>query len=65
MKDVGGEEGRDESVVGKRLEGMEESRLVKMVVDKLREDGGIGWWEEDEAMRRKLKLDNEVSRWID
>ena len=24
---------------------MEESRLVKMVVSKLKEDGGIGWWE--------------------
>ena len=28
---------------GKRLEGTEESRLVKMVVKKLREDGGIRW----------------------
>ena len=27
---------------GKRLEGMEESRLVKMVVEKLRDDRGIG-----------------------
>ena len=27
---------------GKRLEGMEESRQVKMVVEKLREDRGIG-----------------------
>ena len=29
-------------VFGKRLEGIEESRLVKMVMAKLREDGGIG-----------------------
>ena len=27
---------------GKRLEGMEERRLVKMVVEKLREGGRIG-----------------------
>ena len=26
---------------GKRLEGMEESRLVKIKVEKIREDGGI------------------------
>ena len=41
------EEKREEMkvVFGKRLERMEESRLVKMVVEKLREDGGIGWWE--------------------
>ena len=31
---------------GKRLEVLEESQLVKMVVEKLREDGGIGYWEE-------------------
>ena len=43
---------------GKRLVGMEESRLVKMMVEKLREDGGIGWWEEYEVLRRKLELDN-------
>ena len=43
---------------GKRLEGMEESRLVKMV-EKLREDGGIGWWEVYEVLRRKFELENE------
>ena len=45
---------------GKRLEGMEGSRLVKMVVEKLREDGGIGWWEVYEVLRRKFELYNEV-----
>ena len=44
---------------GKRLEGMEESRLVKVVMEKLREGGGIGWWEEYEFLRRKFELDNE------
>ena len=29
---------------GKRLKGMKENQLVKTVVEKLREDGGIGWW---------------------
>ena len=29
------------------------------MVEKLREDGGIGWWEEYEVLRRKIKLDNE------
>ena len=40
------EERREEMKVlsGKGLEGMEESQLVKMVVEKL--DRGIGWWEE-------------------
>ena len=31
-----------------RLEVLEEDRLVKRVVNKLREDGGFGWWEEYE-----------------
>ena len=44
---------------GKRLEGMEKIRLVKVVVEKLREGGGIGWWEEYEVLKRKFELDNE------
>ena len=35
-----------------RLEGMEGSRLVKMV-EKLREDGGIEWWEEYDVLDNK------------
>ena len=31
------------ALFGKRLIGMEESQLVKMVMEKLREDRGIGW----------------------
>ena len=38
---------------------MKESRLMEIVVEKLREDGGIGWWEEYEELRRKFELDNE------
>ena len=44
---------------GNRLVGMEESRLVKMVMEKLREDRGIGWWKECEVLRRTFELDNE------
>ena len=36
---------------GKRLKGMKEIRLVKMLVEKLREDEGIEW-EEYEVLRR-------------
>ena len=38
---------------------MDESQLVKMVVEKLREDGGIGWLEEYAVLRRGFELDNE------
>ena len=44
-------------LLGKTLEGMEESRLLKMVVEKLREDRGIGWWEGYETLRRMFELD--------
>ena len=45
MEEAGGERREEMKLLfGKRLEGMEESRLVKMVVEKLREDGEIGWW---------------------
>ena len=38
---------------------MEECQLVKMVVEKLRENGGIGWRQEYEVFRRTFELDNE------
>ena len=38
---------------------LEESRLVKMVVEKLRGGGGIGWLEEYDVLRRRFELDNE------
>ena len=59
MEKAGGKRGRNESVLGKRLEGMDESQLLKAVVGKLREDGGIGWREEYEVLRRNFELDNE------
>ena len=52
-----GEEKKE--LFGKRLKGMDESQLVKAVVKKLREDGGIGWREEYEVLRRKFEVDNE------
>ena len=57
MVEAGGK--REEMNVGKRLEVLEESRLVKKVVNKLREDGGLSWWEEYEVLRRKYELDSE------
>ena len=57
--EAGGEEERGEMSFGKRLEGMEENQLEKIVVDKLREDGGIGWWN-NTVLRRKYELVNEV-----
>ena len=33
----------------KRLELLEEAKLVKVIVNVLREDGRIGWWEEYEV----------------
>ena len=55
------EERREETKVlsGKKLERIEASWLVKMVVKKLR-DGGIGWWEEYEILRRMFELVSEV-----
>ena len=32
---------------------------MKMVMEKLREDRGMVWWEEYEVFRRNSKLDNE------
>ena len=43
MGEAGAEEGRDEGwLFGKILEGMEESRLVKMVIQKRKEDRVVG-----------------------
>ena len=42
------------------MEWMEESGLVKMTVEKLRENWGIGWLKEYEVLSRKFELDNEV-----
>ena len=56
MEKAGGEGKAKELLFGKRLEGIEESGLVKMVVDKLREDRGIGWWEGHGVLRRKYEL---------
>ena len=42
---------------GKRLKGIEGCLLMKMVVEILREDGGIEWWEEYKVLQRKFELD--------
>ena len=44
---------------GKILAVLQEGKLVKKVVDELREDGGFRWWEEYEVLRRKYELGSE------
>ena len=41
---------------GKRLENLEDSRLVKVVAEKLKNTGGVGWWEEYELLQRRYGL---------
>ena len=43
VEDAGRVERRDENFVWLEIGRIKESRLVKMMADKLREDGGIGW----------------------
>ena len=50
---------RGKVIFVKRLKVLEEGRLVKKVLNKLREDGGFGWWEEYEVLRRKYELKSE------
>ena len=38
---------------------MEEADWLKKEVNKLREDGGFGWWEECKVLRRKYELGSE------
>ena len=60
MEEAGGKEGEMKVMFGKRLEMLEEARFcLKKVVTKLREDGGFGWWEEYEVLRRKYELGSE------
>ena len=37
---------------------------MKMVVEKLREDRGIGWLERYEVLRRKFELDDAGGWWV-
>ena len=55
------EERREEWKVmfSKRLEVLDDCRLVKVVINILREDGGIGWLEEYEFLMSKYELCNE------
>ena len=52
------EERREERklLYGKRLENLEDSRLVKVVAEKLKNTGGVGWWEEYELLQRRYGL---------
>ena len=35
-----------------------------VVVERVREDGRIGWWEEYEVFRRNLNMITRVSWWV-
>ena len=41
---------------GKKLKGLEENRLVKIVAAKLRDARNVGWWEEYGALQRKYVI---------
>ena len=44
---------------GKRLEGLEDNRLVKIVAEKLKDAGNVGWWGEYGALQRKYAITEE------
>ena len=46
-------------IFGKRLVMLDEGRLVKTLVNKLKADGGFGWWEEYDVFRRNYELGSE------
>ena len=41
---------------GKKLKGLEDNRLVKIVAAKLRDARNVGWWEECGALQRKYVI---------
>ncbi len=52
------EERREEKklLYGKRIDNLEDDRLVKIVAEKLKNMGGVGWWEECEVLQRRYGL---------
>ena len=44
---------------GKRLEGLEDNRLVKIAAEKLKDVGNVGWWGEYGALQRKYVITEE------
>ena len=57
------EERRDEKTVlyGKRLQDMDAERLTKVIAEKLKESGNIGWIEEWHSLVRKYDMEQQVS----
>ena len=43
-------------MLDKRLEVLKSAAWLKKMVSKLKGDGGLGWWEEYEVLRRKYEL---------
>ena len=44
---------------GKRLEGLEDNRLVKILAEKLKDAGNVRWWGEYRASQRKYVITEE------
>ena len=44
---------------GKRLEGLEDNRLVNIVAEKLKDAGNIRWWGEYGALQRRYAITEE------
>ena len=40
----------------KRLEGLEDNKLVNIVAEKLKDAGNVGWWGEYGALQRKYGI---------
>ena len=54
------EERREEKkVFGRRMWELEDDRLVKVIVDKMKEAGGVGWREGFEVLVRKYALEDQ------
>ncbi len=41
---------------GKRIDNLEDDRLVKIVAEKLKNMGGVGWWGEYEVLQKRYGL---------
>ena len=44
---------------GKRLEGLEDNRLVEILQKRLKDAGNVGWWGEYGALQRKYAITEE------
>ena len=54
-----GTSGKTKLMYGKRLEGLEDNSLVKIIAEKLKDAGNVGWWGEYGALQRKYVITEE------